>query len=349
MTRTYGFGIIGTGMIANFHANAIEQSDRARLVAVMDRLPERAREFAGTYGCKTYSELEALLDDKEVDIVTIATPSGMHMEPTIAAAEHGKHVICEKPLEVNLERVDRMIEAHARAGTTLAGIFNVRYEAVNRTVKALVASGRFGTITYGGGYVPWWRSQEYYDQGDWRGTWRYDGGGALMNQGAHTVDLLQWLMGSNVKRVTAFAGTLAHERLEVEDTISVALEFESGALGVLFATTTMQPGLPTRVEIGGTGGTVICESTAITFLQFTETQPQDEEILKRFGGMGQTHGTADPKNIPSTNHRLNFEAVLDALDVGGVPEIDGVEARKTVEIITSIYESARTGRPVTLG
>jgi predicted dehydrogenase len=348
MAKNYGFGIIGTGMIGNFHAKAIGELTNGRLVAVYDQVAERAEDFAKRYNVKSYSTLEDFLSDAEIDIVTIGTPSGSHMEPTIAGAEHGKHVICEKPLEVDLSRIDRMIEAHKKAGTKLGGVFNSRYEPVNQALKKAVTAGRLGKITYGAGFVPWYRSQEYYDQGGWRGTWKFDGGGALMNQGAHTVDLLQWLMGSPIKRISAFTALLTHERLEVEDNVVAALEFENGALGTLQASTSLFPGLPARVEMGGTGGMFISETSCLKLFKFAEPKPEDEKILEEFGKPSVASGAADPKAISADNHRRNFEAFLKALDEGREPEVSGVEARKAVQTILAVYESAKTGKTVEL-
>lgn len=347
MAKTYGFGIIGTGMIGEFHAKAIGGLERGKLVAVYDLKAERAEQFGKKTGCRHYGDLDKFLSDKELDIVTIGTPSGVHMEPAVSAAEHGKHVICEKPLDVTLERIDRMIEAHAKAGTQLGGVFNSRFEPVNQALKQLVQQGRLGQITYAGGYVPWWRSQQYFDEGGWKGTRKFDGGGALMNQGAHTVDLLQWLVGQKVRQVTAFAATLAH-KIEVEDVVSAALEFENGAIGTLFASTAMFPGLPSRVELGGTGGTVVSESTTLKTLKLAEEKLEDEELRKRFCGEAAASGSTDPKAISAVNHQRNFQAFMDALDARRVPEVDGQEARKAVQIILAVYESARLGRPVKL-
>jgi len=348
MAKTYGFGIIGTGMIGNYHATAINQLKNGKLIAVYDQVPERAAAFADKYQVKSYSTLNDFLSDPNIDVVTNGTPTGSHMQPAIAGAEHGKHVICEKPLEVTLERIDRMIEAHEKAGTKLGGVFNSRYEPLNQALKKVVTSGRMGKLTYGGGFVPWYRSQEYYDQGGWRGTWKFDGGGALMNQGAHTVDLLQWLMGSPVKKITAFTALLSHERLEVEDNAVACLEFENGALGILHASTSLFPGLPMRVELGGTGGTFITETTCLKFFKLVEAKPEDEKLMEEFGKPAVIGGAADPKAISADNHRRNFESFLKALDDGREPEVSGVEARKAVQIILGVYESAKTGKPVIL-
>ncbi len=346
MAKTYGFGIIGTGMIGNFHAKAIKEIPNAKLVAVFDQVEERAQKFAAEQGVKSCSTLEAFLGDPDIDVVTIGTPSGSHMEPAIAAAKFKKHVICEKPLEVTLDRIDQMIEAHVKAGTKLGGVFNSRYEPVNQMLKSVVGAGRLGRITYGGGFVPWYRSQQYYDQGGWRGTWKFDGGGALMNQGTHTVDLLQWLMGSPVKRVSAFTALLGHTKLEVEDVVTASLEFANGALGTLFATTAIFPGLPARVELAGTEGTIISETSCLKVFEFAKPDPGDAAIREQFGKPPVVGGASDPKAISADNHRRNFQAFLDALDAGKEPDLNAREARKAVQIVLSVYESAKTGRPV---
>ncbi len=347
MKKEYGFGIIGTGMIAGFHAQAISQLDNARLVSVHDIAADRANAFAKEKGCQAYDNLDKFLADNDLDVVTICTPSGSHMEPAIAAAKHGKHVICEKPLDVSLERIDKMIEAHQKAGTQLGAVFNARFEPVNQALKKLITAGRLGRVTYGGGYVPWYRVPEYYSASEWKGTRKFDGGGALMNQGSHTVDLLQWLMGQRVKRVTAFTATSFH-KIEVEDCAAAALEFENGALGILFASTSMYPGVASRVEIGGTEGTFISESTALKYLSLKDQTGEEDEFVKKFGGAGDAQGAGDPAAIRADNHRHNFAAFLKAMDAGKTPELDGQEARKAVQTILAVYESARTSRPVEL-
>lgn len=346
MAKTYGFGVIGTGMIGNHHAKAVKGLPNARLVGAFDTAEDRVMKFAQEHGVRGYTKLEEFLSNPDLDVVTIGTPSGSHMEPAVAAAKFGKNVICEKPLEVTLDRIDQMIDAHRKAGTKLGGVFNSRYEPLNQTIKGMITAGRLGRITYGAGCVPWFRTQAYYDQGGWRGTWKFDGGGALMNQGIHTVDLLQWLMGSPVRRVSAFTALLAHERLEVEDTAAAALEFANGALGVLFATTTLHPGLPARVELGGTGGTVISESNSLKFCQFATPQPGDEKFLEEYSRPPSTAGASDPKAIDAGNHMRNFGTFLKALDEGKEPELNGQEARRAVQVVLSVYESAKTGRPV---
>src|SRR6516162_8615303 len=243
-----GCAIVGCGMIARFHARALAEVPGARLVALVSRNPANARAVAETVGvsCDVSTELAPVLARKDVDIVIVATPSGAHMEPAVAAAEAGKHVVVEKPLEVTVERCDRIINACDRHGVKLCTIFPSRFADANRALKAAVDAGRFGRLTLGETTCKWWRPQSYYDQGGWRGTWALDGGGALMNQAIHNVDLLLWMMGP-ATHVTAFTALLAHERIEVEDTAVACLRFANGALGVIQATTSVFPGLPKTI------------------------------------------------------------------------------------------------------
>ena len=204
-----GFGIVGTGMIAHFHAKAIQAMTNGRIVACFNQNVEKAKAFATEYGCTAYSTLDELLGDQEVRIVTICTPSGAHRDPAIAAANAGKHVVVEKPLEITLQRCDEIIHACEKNGVKLCTIFPSRFSAANIALKEAIDAGRFGRLTLGDTFVKWWRTQEYYDGGGLRGTWALDGGGAFMNQAIHNVDLLCWLMG-DVAEIAGFTGTLAH-------------------------------------------------------------------------------------------------------------------------------------------
>ncbi len=214
-----GFGVIGCGMIAGFHAKAIGDVRGARLAACFDMVAKSADQLAAETGCRAYHDLKEMLADPDVDVVTICTPSGAHMEPALAAARAGKHVIVEKPLEVTLRRCDRVIAECEKNKVVLSTIFPSRFHESCQLLKKAVDQKRFGRLTMGDAYVKWYRTQQYYDSGAWRGTWELDGGGALMNQAIHTVDLLTWLMGP-VKQIRAQTATLAHERIEVNLLIS---------------------------------------------------------------------------------------------------------------------------------
>jgi predicted dehydrogenase len=279
-----------------------------------------------------------------VDIVTIATPSGLHMEPAIAAAQAGNHVICEKPLEVTRERMDAMIDAHQEAGTLLGGIFQNRFSDAMAPLARAIQSGRLGRITFAGVHVPWWRSDEYYGS-SWRGTWMGDGGGALMNQAIHMVDMLCAFMPP-IESVQGYAATLGHEGIETEDTATAALRFEGGALGIIYGTTASFPGRFKRFEITGTTGTIVLEEDCFTVWRFADESPEDDAIRKRFSQAGSGGGASDPAAISHHNHTRNIEAFIDALDSGKEFVLSGREARKAVEVILAIYESAREERLV---
>ena len=274
----FGFGIIGCGMISKFHAKAIADVRGAKLVACFDQVPAAADKLAETTGCKAYHKLDDLLADPAVNIVTIGTPSGAHMEPAVAAARAGKHVIVEKPLEITLRRCDQIIEACRTAGVVLSTIFPSRFHDSSQELKRAVDGGRFGRLTLGDAYVKWYRSQAYYDSGAWRGTWELDGGGALMNQAIHSVDLLIWLMGPVVE-VRAKTARLAHERIAVEDVALATVEFANGALGVIEASTAVFPGYLKRIEIHGNEGSAALEEEDLVKWDFQKKKPRDEAIL----------------------------------------------------------------------
>jgi len=343
--KTWNFGVVGAGLIADFHARALGEIENAQFVACCDPQVDRAEALAKKYGGKAFASYEQMLESDEIDIVTIATPSGLHMEPTVAAAQAGKHVLCEKPLEITLERIDAMIEAHEKAGTRLGGIFPYRFNDLMVPLRAAIESGRFGTISYASVYVPWWRTDEYYKD-SWHGTWKLDGGGALMNQSIHMIDMLCDLMPP-IESVQAFTATLGHE-MQAEDTAAGALRYTNGALGVIYGTTASYPGQFRRFEMTGTKGTVINVENSITVWQFADERPEDEEVRKKFMTIEGGGGVADPAAITHENHRRNFKAFLDALEQGEDFWISGAEARKAVEVILAVYRSAKEGKLVRL-
>jgi predicted dehydrogenase len=283
-----------------------------------------------------------------LDIVTICTPSGFHLEPALEVAEARKHLIVEKPLEITLERCDKIIDACQKNNVKLAGIFQSRFSDVARVIKKTLDEGRFGKLVLGDAYVKWYRSQQYYDDGGWHGTLKFDGGGALMNQSIHAIDLLQWFMGP-VGSVSAFTGTLGHERIEVEDVSVAALHFKSGAFGVIEGTTAIYPGFLKKIEICGTQGSAVLVEEDLKAWSFSEEREEDKEILEKFAAKTETGGgAADPAAISFQGHQRQFEDFVEALETGRKPLVNGPEARKAVEIILAIYQSAREGRRVTL-
>jgi UDP-N-acetyl-2-amino-2-deoxyglucuronate dehydrogenase len=346
----HGFGIIGCGMIAEFHTKAINELENASVVAAFSRSQANAEKIArlAKDGCRIYDDLGQMLKHPGLDVVCICTPSGAHMEPAVQSAQAGKHVVVEKPLEINLARCDAIISACDQAGVRLCTIFPSRFTEANLALKTAIDTGRFGKLTLGDTYVKWWRTQQYYDSGGWRGTWDLDGGGALMNQAIHNVDLLQWLMGE-VDTVQALTATLAHERIEVEDTAVAALRFKNGALGVIEAATSAFPGLLKRTEIHGDRGSARVEQDDITLWEFQEKLPSDQPIFAAMSASsGFKAGASDPRGITHVGHRDQLRDFLDAIDGGHDPLVDGREGRKSVEIIRAVYASAKSARAVQL-
>ena len=346
----HGFGIVGCGMIAEYHARAIGEIPGAHVAAVFSRSPANAAKVAAIagQGCASYDDLDRMLAHPGVDAVCVCTPSGAHMEPAVKAAKAGKHVVVEKPLEVTLPRCDAVVRACDEAGVRLCTVFPSRFTPANLALKAALDAGRFGRVTLGDTYVKWWRTQEYYDSGGWRGTKALDGGGALMNQAIHNVDLLQWLMGG-VETVQALTATLAHDRIEVEDAAAAALRFKNGALGVIEATTAAYPGLVKRTEIHGDNGSARVEQDDVTLWEFRESAPSDAAVFAAMLDRGAAKaGASDPRGISHEGHRAQLAEFLQAIDAGRPPAVDGREGRKSVEIVRAIYHSAATGAAVRL-
>jgi UDP-N-acetyl-2-amino-2-deoxyglucuronate dehydrogenase len=338
---THGFGIVGCGIIAPFHARAIAELPDARLVAVADEVPERAEELAAELGVD-HCPVDLLLERPDVDVVSVCVPSGLHAEIGVRAAAAGKHLAVEKPIDVTLEAADRLIAACREHGVTLTVISQHRFGAAVRRVRELIDAGRLGRLLAGDAVVKWYRTQAYYDSAAWRGTWALDGGGALMNQGVHTVDLLRWMMGP-VDRVFARCERAAHDGIEVEDMAAAVLRFASGAVGVLQASTAIYPGLPERLEISGTGGTVIVEAGRMRVCELVDgpAEPVDEG-----GGPG---GAGAAAGISHAGHRAQLADLLAAIDQGRPPLVTGEDGRRALELILAVYRSAREGREVSLG
>ncbi len=343
---SFGFGIIGCGMISRFHAKAIADIENASLIGCWNRTPESAQKLAEETGCVAYNSLEDMLADPNIHVVTIGTASGAHLDPAVAAAEAGKHVIIEKPLEVTLERCDKIIAACEKNNVKLATIFPSRFHESSRLMKSAVEAKKFGTLTMGDAYVKWYRTQEYYDSGAWRGTWEMDGGGALMNQAIHSVDLLYWFMGP-VKSIVAQTATLAHDRIEVEDVATASLQFENGALGVIEATTAAFPGSLKKIELHGSAGSATLQEEDITVWDFAEPTDADKSLLEKMSNRTESGGGAsDPAAIGHHGHTELFKDTLNAIEHDLTPLIDGREGRRSVEIILGIYEAAKSGRRV---
>jgi len=342
---TQRFGIIGSGMIAPVHLEAIGALSDAQLTGIMDNGSGRGKKLAPDLDTTGSDNLDVFLARDDIDVIAVATPSGLHYEAVIKAAAAGKHCIVEKPIDIQLQRIDQMIEAHRRAGTLLGGIFNTRYSEAAQLLKQAAQAGRFGRLTFASAVGPWWRDQSYYDSSAWKGTWALDGGGALMNQGIHSIDLLQWLVDSPVTSVSGRIATLAHDNVEVEDTGAASLSFDNGALGTIACTTSMWPGHFRTITLAGSHGTAVLGDNNLLIWQFRDETARDIETRQHFLALpGPGIGAANPSaGLDSEGHRAAFAQFLAAVDSGAPAPVDGVEARKAVSIILAIYESARLG------
>lgn len=345
--RTYGVAVVGAGNIAAAHIYAVEGLPDTRLVGVVGRTPERATKLAEKHGVRAFTSVEEAVAHPEVDIVAICSPSGAHLEPALLAIRAGRHIIVEKPLEVTVERSRQLVDAAAEAGVLVGAIFMSRFAPANALARKAIEEGRLGRLLQLDMYVKWWRDQAYYDSGAWRGTYALDGGGALMNQGIHQLDLLQWL-GGDVEQVFAFADTLNHQDIEVEDTLVGVIRFANGAMGQVSAATSLWPGSPKELHVHGTEGHLkIRDDMLVDWLTRSGGEAEREEMLAQYGGAGQG-GSSDPMAISFHNHLLQYRDFISAIRENRQPVIDGTEGIKAVRLVEAIYESARSGRPTVL-
>ena len=335
-------GLIGAGNISQTHAAAAAQIPDARIVAVCGRALDRAERLAELAGAAAYSDLGRFLDHRPMDLVVIGSPSGLHAEQGIAAAQHGLHVLTEKPIDTSAARADCLIAEAARAGVTLGVIFQDRMKPDIARLKALIDAGRLGTPILASASVRWHRPPDYYTGSAWRGTPDLDGGGALMNQGVHTVDLLLWLFGP-VRRVFGKVTTRLHA-IEVEDTAVATLEFASGAIGTIEAATSAYPGYARQIALTGSEGTVKLDGDRLAAIDLRN--PVAGDVVA--AGHEVSLAASSPVVSDVSAHRAVLEDFIAAIARGVPPMCDGVQGRASVEVIEGIYRSSRTGQPVDL-
>ncbi|MFI6907675.1 Gfo/Idh/MocA family protein [Nonomuraea sp. NPDC050394] len=321
------FGIVGSGVIGGLHARLIaDMAGTAELVAVADNDLARAKELAGKHGCAALGSTQELYARDDVDAVVICLPSGLHADAAVPALKAGKHVVVEKPIDISLAAADRIIAAERESGKSVTVISQRRFEPSFRAVKAAVDSGELGRLTSGTAEVTLWRPQSYYDSGGWRGTWAMDGGGALMNQGVHVVDLLLALLGP-VESVSAYSGLLAHENIEVEDTVVAAIRFANGALGRVFASTAAYGGASVRVSVHGDAGHAIV----------------DNEVPTSFRVGEEDRAQNAPARLGPESHRAQLTDFIAAAAEGRAPEVTSADGRAALALVLAVYESARNG------
>jgi predicted dehydrogenase len=334
------FAIVGCGTIAPMHADAIGRTGGATLVAVTSRRPDQARAFAEGRGLAWEPDLPALLRRADVDAVTICTPSGLHAEMAISAMRAGKDVVIEKPLAVTVAQADAALAVSRETGRTLAVISQLRFAPDVIEVKQALADGRLGRLLLVDLSMKYFRSQAYYDSAAWRGTWAMDGGGALMNQGIHGIDLLLWLAGA-AKTIYGYARTMART-IEVEDTAIAVAEMENGCLATITSTTSVTPGFPRRLALHGERGSIVLEETRIARWEIEGAPPRETTAAPAIGA------SSVPTAIGTDEFAAQYDAITTGLRERRPPPISGEEARRAVATVLAVYESSRSGRPVTL-
>lgn len=336
-----GFGFIGSGAIANFHARAVAASNGGVSIGVASRRLGSAQAFAKAHGIPfATDDVKELLKQPGLGAVCITTPSALHLEPALAAIRAGKHLMIEKPLDSTVEGTDHILGEAAKAGVRVGSIFQARFSDAARQLKAAIDAGRFGRLVLASCYVKWNRTKEYYT--GWKGKLSEDGGGAVINQAIHGVDLLQWFAGMPVE-VFAWATQRVH-KIESEDTSIAALKFGSGALGTIEASTALWPGFARRIEVLGENGSAVMEDDDIAKWEFRDARPEDAAIRAARENSAKGSGAADPMAINFEGHRRQIQDFIDGIGAGRPFFIEGAEARKAVSLVRAIYESAETGR-----
>lgn len=337
--KTWGFGIIGTGSIADFHAAAIKEVKRGKLVAVANRTEERAKAFAEKEGCGYATDYKDLLANPEIDIVCVTTSSGSHAPIGLDVLNAGKHLIVEKPIAMNTADSLALIEAAKANGVTMSVISQRRFEAQHVAVRNVLDSGALGKLLLVEVSLPFFRAQSYYDSAEWRGTIAQDGG-ALMNQGIHSIDLLLWF-GGQVETVYGKTATATHQ-MEAEDLGLALLTFKNGAFGTIMASTSIQPGFNAELNLYGEHGTIKLEGSSITHWTVPGVEEPDLGPKANYGGV------SDPRAISHDNHRVQMENVIAAIETGEELYLKGIDGLRAVQLVEAIYTSAASGAPVKL-
>jgi UDP-N-acetyl-2-amino-2-deoxyglucuronate dehydrogenase len=336
------FAIIGAGVIGAVHARLIDSlGEKATLVAVIDTDRARADALAAEHGAHAYSSAADAFAAEEIDAVSVCLPSALHTDAAIEALRAGKDVIVEKPIAVTLADADRIVAAESESGRTVAVISQRRFQPPAVAIKAAIDAGGLGRLTSGIAESAFFRPQSYYDSGDWRGTVAIDGGGALMNQGIHALDLLIWMLGTPV-RVSAQTSQIAHERIEVEDVAAATILFDNGAIGLILASTAARPGLPVRLAVHGDEGIAVMENERIAFFE--------SSVEGVAGASADTAAAAGREGWGPLDeaHRAQYEDFIDAVHEGRSPKVTTGAGRRSLAVVLAVYESARTGRPVEL-
>lgn len=338
-SKKFGLGIVGCGNISDMHAHAIINSERGTLVSAHSRTESRLKAFCDEYDISGSTSFEEFLKNPNLDAVSICTPSGTHLDYGIHAAEAGKHVIVEKPIEVTVKRANALIDSCKENGVQLAVIYQNRFIDDVVKMKQAIDSGEIGKPILASASVRWFRSQEYYGDSTWRGTFALDGGGVVINQSIHTIDLLQWFTG-NVESVSALKGTFTHSGIEAEDTAVACLRFKNGAIGVFEGSTSVIPAQKRRIEVNGATGTALLEGGRF------QKKPADDHPEKTEAG-GEAAGADSPLGgMDAINHQRQFDQIFEAFAGSGDPIVSGEESLKSLAIVEALYTAAEEERVV---
>jgi UDP-N-acetyl-2-amino-2-deoxyglucuronate dehydrogenase len=338
MAGKVGFALVGTGNIAAKHALAIKNSRNAKLVAVVSRDEKRAESFSKRFGCLPYTDYDAVLRREDVQAVDIVTCNHLHADLGTKAASAGKHVLVEKPIDISIEKAEKLVKVCKKEGVILSVVSQKRFDGAMQQLKSMIDSGALGGIFLGNVSVKWHRSQEYYDCADgWKKKKKYVGGGVLMHQAIHMIDVLMWLLGP-VEYVTGKVATATH-KIEVEDTVLAIIGFKSGALGMVEGTTSVMCSFPDRIEIHGEKGSVAIERKRFVTWNFRESQ--------KFSYMESKLRSISPMKIGTIGSQI--DDFSKAIKTGGKPLVTGEEGRNVLRVIEAVYESAATGKTVKLG
>jgi predicted dehydrogenase len=334
-------GIVGCGVIADIHAQAIDQIANGQLVAVYSRNRDNAHKIGKKYSVDFYTDWEKFINDTRIDIISICTPSGTHLDFGVKAAMAGKHVVVEKPIEVTVDRGQELIDSCTKSGISLAVIFQYRYLDSVKKMKEMIANGTIGDIFHADAHVKWFRSQEYYDSAAWRGTFALDGGGVLINQAIHTIDLLRYLVGE-IDYIFGQIGTYTHQRIEGEDDAAAALRFKNGAMGTIVASTSMSPAKPRIIEIHGSNGTIILDGDDLIIPRDIADESDARRKIKTVGADSPLQGFSPEP------HRRQFEEIIDHINKGIQPPVSGEDSLRSLAVVRAIYESSKTMVPIKL-
>ena len=340
-----GFGLLGTGLVAPFHAKGLRASAKAELIAAADLNSERLEKFAREFDCVGYSSLEEMLENPRIQVINILTPNHLHCEAVLKAAAAGKHILVEKPPAMSLREVDTMTAACQAAGVKFGVVLQCRIRKSIQAMRRAIAQGRFGTLLHADAYMKWFRSEDYYQMDAWRSS-RRSGAGVTIQHAFHYIDLLQYLMGP-VKQVYARMSNLAHPAVELEDTLLAMVDYENGAQGIVEASTALWPGTDIRIEINGTHGTAIMVGERMATWQFKDDRPEDEEI-RQYGSAAVITGATGPTDFAFHDHQTVIEDMVDAIRENRDPVITTTSVRPTLEWALAMYQSAKARASVTL-